>query len=210
MNAHSEAPKTATSYATGALVLVGCYHILQALCVVVLLATWPAPDEALTNSVLAFSEAIAVSDPWLTYIAGFFFIYWLWSVIRTNRARGRKGRYGPGWSLAAFFIPIASLFMPYIVMQEAYSESDPSRPSEGAGWVGAWWGLYLGSTVGAIIVRVLDRPNIEDDAIWNLNIAVLVVHTLNALGIAVTIVMMRNVIRRLLADQQKDIVDVFA
>jgi hypothetical protein len=87
---------------------------------------------AIIDLVLAFSATIAL-------------VVWVYRVNRNARAFGvRRMRYSPGWSVAWFFIPLASLIMPYRVLRELWQAS---TPGVGLQWrrvpvpslLVAWW-----------------------------------------------------------------------
>lgn len=60
-------------------------------------------------------------------------------------ARGVPGlRFTPGWSVAWWFIPIASLFQPFRAVRELDRTVGEGRePAVGDGWLWAWWLTYL-------------------------------------------------------------------
>lgn len=83
------------------------------------------------------------------------FLIWAYSAAANVRAFGNELlRISPGWAVAWWFIPFASLWKPYQAMSEAWRASDVSarqvstvewtKRSAGA-LVKAWWALYLSS-----------------------------------------------------------------
>jgi hypothetical protein len=80
-------------------------------------------------------------------MAGLVFLVWVYRANRNARDLGADGmRYGPGWSVGWFFVPIASLFMPYLVMREIWKASSPSangqwRRTSVSPILGVWWGV---------------------------------------------------------------------
>lgn len=95
-------------------------------------------------------------------LIGVLFVFWMKWVHRTYRnlpALGADGlSYSPGWAVAYNFIPILSLFRPFQVMRETWKASHPSH-SGGLTWsavpvpalLGAWWTLYLASTIVSLL-----------------------------------------------------------
>jgi hypothetical protein len=86
------------------------------------------------------------------------FIIWMWRAAKNNEALGRMNpRLGPGWSIGGWFIPIANLVIPILIMQDLWRGSDPTvargdpgwRTSRGSGLIGWWWAAFL---VGSIRV----------------------------------------------------------
>lgn len=92
----------------------------------------------------------------LSLVTAIFFITCMWRVAKNNEALGRQQpRLGPGWAIGGWFIPIANLVIPVLVMQDLWRGSDPSVPRGDMRWkigprsalVGWWWGLLLLSFV---------------------------------------------------------------
>jgi hypothetical protein len=76
---------------------------------------------------------------------GVLFLFWVYRANKNGRALGAVGmKYGPGWSVGWFFVPIASLFMPYWVIKEIWQVSSPTPHN---GWrhahvtplLALWW-----------------------------------------------------------------------
>jgi hypothetical protein len=81
--------------------------------------------------------------------AGLAFAGWLFRVAKNNIALGASGvTWGPGWAWGGWFIPLANLIIPFLVLREVWKASDPaSAPGRtwttakvwpGLGW---WWSL---------------------------------------------------------------------
>ena len=78
------------------------------------------------------------------------FIVWQWRTAKNAEILGRtNARYGPGWSIGAWFIPLANLVIPVEIMQDLWRSSDPeSSPRD---WrrgprsvlVGCWWAAII-------------------------------------------------------------------
>lgn len=73
-------------------------------------------------------------------------------------------RYGRGWSIGAWFVPILNLFRPKQIADDVWRGSEALREGEPAGWrerpvaglVHWWWGLLLlGSALGWIVSRII-------------------------------------------------------
>ena len=80
------------------------------------------------------------------------FIIWMWRAAKNNEALGRMNpRFGPGWSIGGWFIPIANFVIPILIMQDLWRGSDPGvsrgdpgwRTSRGSGLFGWWWAVWL-------------------------------------------------------------------
>lgn len=84
------------------------------------------------------------------------FVTWMFRAAKNNEALGRtNARFGPGWAIGAWFVPIANLVMPALVMQDLWRGSDATRRRDDAAWrnapgswlVGWWWAAWIISLV---------------------------------------------------------------
>ena len=84
------------------------------------------------------------------------FIFWLYHA-RLNLVHWGFAalKWGPGWALGGWFLPVANLIVPKLVVDTLWSASavplDQSwaqRRSSGLVW--AWWLVFLGSIAGAV------------------------------------------------------------
>ena len=96
-----------------------------------------------------------------------FFFIWIHGAATNVRAFGNNGlQISPGWCIGWWFIPFASMIMPYKAVSEIWRASDAearqisviewsSRPTGGI--VKIWWATYLisGLTTGAIAVAAM-------------------------------------------------------
>lgn len=94
--------------------------------------------------------------------AGFVFIRWLHTAYRDLRRRGvRDLRFGPGWAIGGWFVPILGLWRPKEVVNDVWRGTD-LRPQPGIPWhdrpvsplLTWWWGLFL---TNAFLGRVAER-----------------------------------------------------
>ncbi len=96
--------------------------------------------------VLALSSLVFI----LTAIV---FCVWVVRAAKNARALGAQGMtVSPGWCAGWFFVPIASLFMPFKGVCEIYKASEPAvPPANPEGWkgvpvpalLGAWWAFWI-------------------------------------------------------------------
>jgi uncharacterized protein DUF4328/uncharacterized protein DUF2510 len=81
-------------------------------------------------------------------------------------------RYGPGWAIGSWFVPILNLFRPKQMANDIYRASDPAKPPRTNYWtepitplLGWWWGLFVSAGfVEQIGTRLAIDAN-EDDFI---------------------------------------------
>jgi hypothetical protein len=84
------------------------------------------------------------------------FIIWLFRAAKNNEALGREGaRFGPGWSIGSWFIPLANLVIPVLLVQDLWRGSNAGVARGGRGWRNAsgsalvwwWWAAWILSIV---------------------------------------------------------------
>ena len=83
------------------------------------------------------------------------FLVWFYRANANVRAMGADGLMGsPGLSVAWFFIPIAFLFMPFVVMRDTWKASGSPRDWQGQPTdplLGFWWAAMLVTHLAASI-----------------------------------------------------------
>lgn len=82
-----------------------------------------------------------------------FFILWLDRARRNLPALGARDlKYGPGWVLFGFVVPLVNLVRPYQVVKEVWKASDPAAEDgtaatrerlPGSAAIGGWWVFWL-------------------------------------------------------------------
>jgi hypothetical protein len=83
-------------------------------------------------------------------------IVWLWRAYSNVEAFGvGPRRYGRGWAIGAWFVPIANLFIPKQILNDSWRAADEQAPNNPrwaklpvAGVITAWWVTFLVSTLG--------------------------------------------------------------
>lgn len=70
------------------------------------------------------------------------YLMWLHRAYRNLQALGQQTDRSPGWAVGWWFIPIASLFMPYLTVKELYEKSD-FQENNSSPIVGVWWITYI-------------------------------------------------------------------
>ena len=83
------------------------------------------------------------------------FLVWFYRANANVRAMGADGLMGsPGLSVAWFFIPIAFLFMPFVVVRDTWKASAAPRDWQGQPTdplIGFWWAAFLVSHLAGTI-----------------------------------------------------------
>lgn len=88
------------------------------------------------------------------WVAGILFIIWLFNAYLSAKSRGaNQRRWGPGWAIGGWFIPLANLVIPKMVVNEVDRMSSPQAgtPPINERWKhvrrmrssDAWWFLLL-------------------------------------------------------------------
>jgi hypothetical protein len=110
-----------------------------------------AEDAAIGSAGFAFVAAL---------VTGILFIIWFFQAYKAGQSRGATGRtWGSGWTIGAWFIPIANLVIPKLVMNETDRMLDPwaGVPPTETRWKDCgrllssdlWWMLViLGTVIG--------------------------------------------------------------
>jgi hypothetical protein len=108
------------------------------------------------NDAATFPAAMLVLFALLSIAIFIVFVIWLYRAAKNNEALGRDNtRFSPGWSIGAWFIPLANLVIPVLIVRDLWRGSDPSVPRGEPNWrrapggaiVGWWWAAYLVMTI---------------------------------------------------------------
>lgn len=114
----------------------------------------PADPDAQLSAALGQYAALLV--------AGVLFVAWLGRARRNLvEFKGEARAFGPGWTVGAWFIPIANLVLPPLVTADVAkgSTTDPATRRKLVALVWVWWICYLGNTVSVLGVNA-DRFNL--------------------------------------------------
>lgn len=110
-------------------------------------------DEAQAND--SRQLIISIFQSILIFPTGVLFILWFYRSHRNLKALGNRHlKYGSGWTIGGFFVPILGLFRPYQVMKEIWMKSNPSindevlpgfkrKESKSSTLYGWWWFLFI-------------------------------------------------------------------
>jgi hypothetical protein len=69
------------------------------------------------------------------------FLWWLYVALRNLVRWGLRPRWGPGWAVGSWLIPVADLVLPLLVVLEAARRSGSGRG--GTALVVGWWVVFL-------------------------------------------------------------------
>lgn len=105
----------------------------------------------------------------IAYIAaGAMFITWVSWLRRSDRVAAEAMRYGPGWAIGGWLIPIVNFFRPYQVMTDLWrglarpwvAHQAPHQPPTPT-LLRVWWGAFLGASIGGrlLYATLQGRPS---------------------------------------------------
>ena len=108
---------------------------------------WPAwMAYEVLDYLLPRGLAITVTDRmWVlgALVAAAAFVTWLYQARRNAGRLGGSPKWAPGWAVGGWFIPLASLVIPYLVVREVRRASAPAPQPVPVGW----WGTSVLATV---------------------------------------------------------------
>jgi hypothetical protein len=104
------------------------------------------------------------------------FLIWVYRVSSNAWALQPSGlQYTPRWSVGWFFVPVAGLYVPFLVMRELWqvstrSSADPGPPAPASAMLGAWWlvGIIYGAchySAWAIIHGPMRLAHLSDESL---------------------------------------------
>jgi hypothetical protein len=137
----------------------------------------------------------------LYFATGMAFLRWFHRAYTNLDHFGHHRAHGTSWAVAAWFVPIISLFRPYQMACEIWHASDPephadsdflSRPP----LLRAWWTLWI---VGLIVGQIAFRLSLQADTVDSLRASTMiqmVADVLDLLAAPVAIMVVREVTRR--------------
>ncbi|MET0627575.1 MAG: DUF4328 domain-containing protein [Acidimicrobiia bacterium] len=117
------------------------------------------PQFATAQDVLDADDAVsgAVAIWLLLFIAtAVVFIIWQFRVAKNIEFLGRdRERFAPGWSIGAWFIPLANFVIPLLIFQDFWRATTPGtapgsdwRDRRGSWLLGIWWAALLIGNMG--------------------------------------------------------------
>jgi hypothetical protein len=80
------------------------------------------------------------------------FLVWFYRARKRADGRGQEQRWGPGWTIGSWFVPIVGLFFPFQIMADIWRANLPAERRARTAWLlGFWWGCWIaGDILGAI------------------------------------------------------------
>jgi len=96
-----------------------------------------------TGQLVALTAFVALIA---TVITALVFLFWVYQAMSRARELTPTLKITPGWAVGWFFVPVASLWMPYGVMSEIVEgsgESAPAYAQRTRALIGWWWGGWI-------------------------------------------------------------------
>jgi hypothetical protein len=91
---------------------------------------------------------LSSATQWVLYGAGALFVVWLWRARKNLDALGSRSvaTFGAGWAIGVWFLPIANLIIPYVLLAQVTRDSTSSKANV---WlVRGWWMGVIGQLLG--------------------------------------------------------------
>lgn len=149
---------------------------------------------------------VAVAQFVLFLVASAFFIRWFHRAYGNLEALGVQSlRYGKGWAIGAWFIPILNLFRPKRIADDIWRASDPRRdPADGAGWRDTkvpalfawWWGIFILTGILENAAYRQDSAATDLDGLKLATITYLVSNAVNVVGAVLAILVVSRTTAR--------------
>jgi hypothetical protein len=138
---------------------------------------------------LARIESVSAIAVWGALISFISLVTWLSrSVDNTPSLGGGIARRGPRWAIGAWFIPIANVVMPALIIRDLARRIGPECQGRGV-LVLVWWLCYWGPAIMGFYVGFL--PILGTDSVREIYIWVAGANTVSALGYLVTFYLVR-------------------
>ncbi|NQT79223.1 MAG: DUF4328 domain-containing protein [Candidatus Aminicenantes bacterium] len=169
-------------------------------------AGYYSEDEAQTNDFR--QQVISSFQLIIIFPTGVLFILWFYRSHRNLKALGNRHlKYGSGWAIGGFFVPILSFFRPYQVMKEIWIKSNPAtnyevlpgfkgKESKSSTLYGWWWFLFIISYfVGYLPLSFWAQEESASMYIMGNWISILI-EIIEIVSVIVTIKLINEIVRR--------------
>lgn len=125
-------------------------------------------------------------------VAGVAFLAWLSRSVDNSPSLGTgTPEIGPRWAIGWWFVPIASFWKPYQVVQDLdYRMSADAAPRSRL--VTAWWLAFIGGGIAALVIGAMPGPTDLEGASTALTVA-LGLNVVQALGALLGILVVRRI-----------------
>jgi len=112
-----------------------------------------------TGRVVSLTAIVALIA---TVVTAIIFMVWIYQAMARARELTPALTITPGWAVGWFFVPVASLWMPYGVMTEIVDGSGNSAPAyteRTRTLIGWWWGAWIARSVLSLFGTFASRAS---------------------------------------------------
>jgi hypothetical protein len=94
------------------------------------------------------------------------FLVWFFRARKNADGRGQTQRWGPGWSIGAWFTPFVTYVFPFQIMADIWRANLPGERRQQTAWLlGAWWACWIAGFGVVDIVRLWPRLTSGPDVV---------------------------------------------
>ena len=136
----------------------------------------------------------------ITVATAIVWIIWQWRCAKNAEVLGNTApRFGPGWSIGAWFIPLANFVIPVLIVQDLWRASAPGarpgtwRKERGSALIGFWWAAFL---LGAVLMQATGEDDATLDELRTTNGAALAGVVATAIAAVLAVVLVVQLTRR--------------
>jgi hypothetical protein len=97
------------------------------------------------------------------------FLVWFFRARKNADGRGQTQRWGPGWSIGAWFTPFVGYVFPFQIMADIWRANLPGERRQQTAWLlGAWWACWIAGFGVVDIVRLWPRLTSGPDVVLHI------------------------------------------
>ena len=98
---------------------------------------------------------------------GVVWIVWMYRARQNVDSPARSNhRLGPGWAIGAWFVPLANLVMPYLVMRGVMEDTEREPERMWHGLLAAWWASFVIRLVVSFVQDAESRATLDGFATY--------------------------------------------
>jgi hypothetical protein len=112
--------------------------------------------------------AVGVAQVSLLVLTAVFFIIWFKRAYEHVEPLGGNRRYGTGWAIGAWFVPIMNLWRPKQIANDIWRAGNGPGDSSISPWLTLWWAAFLVSNWAS---QLAGRLSIAGDTVEELQTA---------------------------------------
>lgn len=102
---------------------------------------------AISDPLYDLATTLGAAEMGLLWITGVAFVIWFHRAYANLRSLGHEPRYGTGWAVGGWLVPILSWVRPYQIAHEIWQHSRTGDARDTLGVMRLWWGTWVASGV---------------------------------------------------------------